>query len=39
MTQLSALGGPHSVTAAADGLEPHLLAALQGKTELELSRS
>ncbi|HVY81538.1 MAG TPA: lipoyl(octanoyl) transferase LipB [Steroidobacteraceae bacterium] len=28
MTQLAALGGPASVAAAADGLEPHLLRAL-----------
>jgi lipoyl(octanoyl) transferase len=29
MTQLSELGGPDSVAAAAQGLEPHLLGALQ----------
>jgi lipoyl(octanoyl) transferase len=33
MTQLSALGGPNSVSAAADGLEPHLLRALLGESE------
>jgi lipoyl(octanoyl) transferase len=32
MTQLSTLGGPRAVAAAADGLEPHLLAMLQDRT-------
>jgi lipoyl(octanoyl) transferase len=29
ITQLAALGGPHSVEAAARGLEPHLMRALR----------